>query len=425
MSKFIFVGYGFDDTLREARFSYRFSGGDIFVEKIIFDKHNGSYDKSAFERALFLAFILVGISYYKTQPVRDVEFQVDGIDEWQATFLNKVYQEGLGQFAFENNVTRAELAQFFATQQIKNKPLSDYVGAGIVSLQSGGKDSLLTASLLEINQHEFTSLYITNSHTYPKVIDQLPGDIAVARREIDLEGLMRTQGLNGHVPVTYIVMAIGLLQMILLNKSTLLTSIGHEGEEPHGWIADLPVNHQWSKTWVAERLFADYVHRYISADMQVGSGLRGQSELRVAELFVHHAWEKFGHSFSSCNVGNYKQGTGNEKLTWCGECAKCANSFLLFAPFVDAEELKVIFNGEDLFEKLSLADTFKGLLGINDAMKPFECVGEVDELRLAYQKAQERGGYSVLPFEVPSSSFDYMQTYPSQNVNALLGLNRE
>jgi hypothetical protein len=47
-------------------------------------------------------------------------------------------------------------------------------------------------------------------------------------------------------------------------------------------------------------------------------------------------------------------------------------------------------------------------------MKPFECVGEIDELRLAYHKAQTKDGYEPLPFEVPSSSFDYEQTYSAQ-----------
>ena len=44
-----------------------------------------------------------------------------------------------------------------------------------------------------------------------------------------------------------------------------------------------------------------------------------------------------------------------------------------------------------------------------------ECIGEIDELRLAYHMAQERGGYESLPFDVPKSDFDYMKVYPAQD----------
>jgi hypothetical protein len=134
----------------------------------------------------------------------------------------------------------------------------------------------------------------------------------------------------------------------------------------------------------------------------------------VAELFVKHSWESYGHEFSSCNVANYQQGEDNTELKWCGNCPKCANSYLLFAPFLPAGELKSIFNGQDLFAKASLELIFKGLLGIDNVPKPFECVGEIDELRLAYHRCQLKGDYQPLPFSVPDSAFDYMQTYPAQ-----------
>lgn len=365
-------------------------------------------------RALELAHLLIGTSYYKTFPVTEVEFWDGEIDDWQAHFLNKVYQEGLSQFAFENSLTRADLARFIKTGE--SKAAVEYRGRGVVSLQSGGKDSLLVASLLQEEEVDFSSLYISSGGQYPKVIDEIGKPVRLIRRQIDRDTLQHAAengGKNGHVPVTFIVLATSLVQAVLDGKNTVFAAIGHEGEEPHTWIGDLPVNHQWSKTWQAEQLFAEYVHRYISADIKVGSALRQYTELKVAELFVQKAWSKFGHSFSSCNVANYGQGINNEQLSWCGECPKCANSYLLFAPFVDPDELRDLFGKEDLFAKPSLTETFKGLLGIDDVMKPFECVGEVDELRLAYHKALQNG-YRPLVFNVPSSSFDYEREYDSQ-----------
>ena len=102
-------------------------------------------------------------------------------------------------------------------------------------------------------------------------------------------------------------------------------------------------------------------------------------------------------------------------LGWCGECAKCANSFLLFAPFVAFDDLIDVFNGENLLAKPGLAVVYKGLLGIDDVEKPFECVGEEAELRLAYQLARQNDSRYMLPFDVPGSTFDYEAEYPAQS----------
>ena len=415
MSLFTFESYDFDSTSGVASFCYRIGDDYTFVENVHFSEVPKNYNQEAFTRALFLAFVLIGTSYYKTFPTHEVEFHTGALDDWQAAFFNSVYQEGMSQFAFENKLSRDDLAHFVSTTADSSDPVS-YSGEGILALQSGGKDSLLTAALLEEQGIIFDSLYISSADTHPEVLDQLSGSLKVVQREIDRTALQVTKnagGLNGHVPVTYIVLAIATLQAILLGKEKVVVSIGHEGDEAHAYIGDLPVNHQWSKTWPAEQQFAEYVSRYIAPTIQIGSPLRALSELRISQLFAEHAWQRFGHNFSSCNVGNYTQGADNTSLTWCGNCPKCANAFLLFAPYVSYEELTKLFGGQDLFTRSDLKETFRGLLGIDGIMKPFECVGEIDELRYAYHLSDSQG-YARLSFEVPTSDFDPMRTYEFQ-----------
>lgn len=415
MTKFIFDSFGFEPATGEATFHYRTTEPDKDYTETITLQQADAYDEVVLDKVLFLAFMLIGVSYYKTFPTTEVEVR-HPLDDWQTAFFSRVYQEGLSQFAFENGKTRGDLAQFVASPNDDTIEAVAYEGEGIIALQSGGKDSLLTAQLLTEAGHDFTSLYITSGNSHPAVAEEVKGDLVTVTRSIDIatikEGLAEG-GLNGHVPVTYIVLSIGLLQAVLMGKNALLASIGHEGEEPHAWIDDLPVNHQWSKTWQAEQLFANYVTRYISPDLRVGSLLRKYSELRIAELFAEHCWSMYGHKFSSCNRANYGQGADNSTLTWCGDCPKCANSYLLFAPFVPADELRSLFGDQELFEKASLADTFKGLLGIDGVMKPFECIGEVDELRAAYHLAIGKD-FSPLPFDVPASMFDRFRLYEEQ-----------
>lgn len=414
MNEFIFESYSYDPENKRAEFNYGYGEGWQFQESYIFEKAADSYDAEALERVMRLAFLLVGTSYYKTFASKSAVIKPFTIDEWQAQFLNSVYQEGLSQFAFENQLSRADLVEFTATgAALTAEP---YSGKGMISLQSGGKDSLLTAKSLRERRIDFDSLYVTSSDHYPAIIDKIDAPVALIKRTIDRDRLIKASnegGKSGHIPITYIISSIALLQAILLGKNTVLLSIGHEGEEAHHVVGDLEVTHQWSKTWFAEQRMAEYVSRYISKDILIGSPLRKYSELRIAELFIDKAWTEFGHEFSSCNRANYQQGADNTTLKWCGECPKCANSYLLFAPFVNPDELRSLFNGQDLFEKPLLTETFKGLLGIDDVPKPFECIGEVDELRLAYH--QRRDGYGSLPFSVPMSEYDYLQEYPSQS----------
>lgn len=424
---FIFEGYSFDATTATAAFRYSFDARRSFVETVVFPVPDTDYAQATLESALQLAFYLAGISYYKTFPTKEVIFQTAQPDARQAEFLQTVYTYGFSQFMFENGLTPKQLASF-SGEGIRQRAAS-YRGDGMVALQSGGKDSLLLATLLEEKELTYTPWHVKYGPVYPVVLDGLRFPLRTVERHIDTAALKAATaegGLNGHVPITYIIMSYALIDAILHGQKTVLAAIGNEGEEPHDFIGDIPVNHQWSKTWAAEQLFAQYVAEYISPDLQVGSPLRGFSELRIAELFVEKCWQKYGRRFSSCNRANYQQGADNTQLAWCGECPKCANSYLLFAPFVEPIELQSLFGGQDLFAKPSLVETFKGLLGIDGVMKPLECVGEIEELRLAYHMARETYGTEryQLPFDVPVSNFDYQRKYPTQAWASLVAIEK-
>ena len=440
---FRFLSYYFDRSTYTATFVYQGIDNIIFTEKIFFAPKPGTNTSSfnllddpgltqLLDQAMFLAFILIGTSYYKAHPTKNIRLDRP-LDDFQARFFSTVFQEGLSQYAFENRLTRDKLATFKPTPGFQNKPAVEYRGQGVLALQSGGKDSLLVAELLNEHNINFVPWYISSSsdRSHPNVIDHLDDGFnhqkaSVVYRQIDHLHLQQTGGLNGHVPVTFIVESLALIQAILNNQNVILTSIGREGEEPHAMIGDLPVNHQWSKTWQAEQLMTEYIKRYLSPDLHLGSPIRHLSELRIADLFVQKCWQKYGYSFSSCNEANYKQNSQNSTLKWCGHCAKCANSYLLFCPFIPPQFLQSLFGDKDLFLDQNLTQIFKGLLGVGGEMKPFECVGSVEELRSAYHHRmitppiplpQSPGAtqttywqpvYANLPFRVPESDFNYL-----------------
>lgn len=409
---FTFESYEFNATTSTATFTYSFDKKRFYSEQVVFQPVD-AYDEHVLNRALQLAWMLTGISYYKSFPTRNIVVN-GGVSEFQADFFNMVYLHGLSQFVYENGLEPTDIAEFSSSRESIKGDL-EYTGDGTLVLQSGGKDSLLLAELLTQNNQDFTAWYMSQKTARPDVLNMIGSPIRQITRTIDRTALAQDKqdgGLNGHVPVTYITLAYAVVDAVLHNESIILTAIGREGEEPHAYMGDYAVTHQWSKTWHAEQRFAEYVKSVISSNLRVGSPLRGMSELKIAELFVKKLWQKVGHSFSSCNLANYKQGHDNQDLTWCGECPKCANSFVLFAAFVGPDELKKVF-GENLFKKASMQETYKGLFGVGDAEKPFECVGEIDELRKAYNLALSRG-YEPVSFDVPDSNFDKDTQSPMQ-----------
>ncbi|MCL2001959.1 Mur ligase family protein [Candidatus Saccharibacteria bacterium] len=405
-------------------------------------------DDCALGKALFLAYVLSGISYYKAFPSRHVRL-MEGVEllPAQVKLFDAAYQEGLGQFAYENKLTRADLAHFgeraapseqafgFDGYDFNGKTAAFRYSVGdlrftesvefaeadlrpkVISMQSGGKDSLLLATMLKEQGVNFAPWFVRSGEHHPKVLDKLD-NLLLATRKIDREGLAAAAekgGKNGHIPITYVLQSLALVQAVLLGAKTVLGAIGDEGTEPHsvlpplgkessaGYEPPLAVNHQWSKTREAEELYAKYIKSEIGEGYKVYSPLRNTSELTIAKMFVEKCWKEFGREFSSCNVANYRQHADNRELKWCGDCPKCANSFLLFAPWLSAEQLTPLFGGQDLFAKERLYHTFKGLLGIDGVEKPFECVGSVEELRTAYHLShpEEDGDYADLPFDVP------------------------
>src|SRR5690606_11803653 len=113
--------------------------------------------------------------------------------------------------------------------------------------------------------------------------------------------------------------------------------------------------------------------------------LRPLSELRIAELFAKVGFEKYKSLFSSCNRAFVLE---SKSMSWCGECSKCAFTFLILSPFIDQPELEKLWGGNNLLLDPSLEATYRQLLGI-EGDKPLDCVGEIKESRAAMRLAQE------------------------------------
>ena len=184
---------------------------------------------------------------------------------------------------------------------------------------------------------------------------------------------------NGHVPVTTMITLLAAVAAVASGRGGVALSNEHSSSLANLRWHNSDINHQWSKSWNAEKLIASAIAERVGEELVVASYLRDRSELWVAEAFSR--LPQYHHVFRSCNRA-FNQAPGERAPQWCGECDKCLFVNLVLAPFLSRPELWAIFSCEPLSDSAREAQ-LRTLVGLGDEHKPFECVGDPDESAVA------------------------------------------
>lgn len=385
---FVFGPYRADWKAGKLEFDYviTFKDGDDlkFTEKVEFAGGARSCDDILPHISLML-----GISYYKLYVPPEIKLNFSLAKE-QAEFWNTVYRKGLGEFWYRNGLTPRSPS--FPTSP-GLRPTSPYQGE--VSNKAllgigGGKESIVAAELLKKEGMKVTGFVVETqkaSKVIYDVIDALEIPVLTIKRFLDSKLFEAHPGsYNGHVPISAIYAWLGLLLAKLQGFSWV--AVGNEYSSNFGnveWHGET-INHQWAKSGEFEQLFQNYVRQCITPDITYFSPLRPFHEIRITEMLTQlPVWGKIKLKFSSCNRNFIIHGS---EVGWCGECPKCAFTFVMLAAFLPKEEVVQIF-GKDLFGDKNLVPLYKDLLG-EGAMKPFDCVGTFAEAQAALWKAGKR-----------------------------------
>jgi UDP-N-acetyl-alpha-D-muramoyl-L-alanyl-L-glutamate epimerase len=209
-----------------------------------------------------------------------------------------------------------------------------------------------------------------------------------AGREIDPQLLRSAElgFLNGHVPVTGIISAIGILAAVLDSRDAVVMSNEWSASIPTLEHEGKPVNHQYSKSASFEAAFRAVLAASPDGLPDYFSALRDRTELWVGDEFARLT--AYHGTFRSCNRA-FHIDPARRLDHWCGECDKCCFIDLILAPFMPAAALREVFGVvPEPLEVAGLAPKFRTLLG--SGTKPFECVGEVNECRAAVLLAARR-----------------------------------
>ena len=402
VKSFSFVSRSFDPTNGLVKLTYALDQ-QHFTEVIQLPRATATLDTDKVNAALRVLHLVAGISYYKAAVPAEIQDQTNSIDVTTAYFLTTLYRQGLGEFAYRNQIQLSSRIKFPQTASaaspspIKNVSTKakecEHTKKILVPL-GGGKDSLVTLDLFQAAGFEVTPIVVGRS----KIFDQLEqsSNLKLIRIERQLDPLLITlnqQGAyNGHIPISAILGAIFALYAVTNNIAAIVMSQEHSASFGNLFYDGIEINHQFSKSLDYERSFSELIKNQIDSQLEYFSLLRPLSELAICKQFAK--LKHYQQAFSSCNR-NFTHATPTIKSNWCGHCPKCTFVFLALAPFLSKNEILDIFKS-NVLEDPQNQDLFLELVGLS-GHKPFECVGEAKEAIAALFLLAEHPDWKTSP----------------------------
>lgn len=389
--QFIFESYHLNPTERTISLVYSFDGKQSFTETIALPDGEwveGILDSPALHNALFALHIIGGVSYYKAALCPTIVVKSGKLTKDQAHFWDTVYLNGLGELLYRNKLNPDRVAHFPVSSPDAPESSTSIVKKGKFLVPfGGGKDSIVTLELLR-KARVAQTLYRNGAHPFITEALEVTGLPSIqTERKLDpaLFELNKEGAINGHVPITTYLSFLTVVVGLLYGFEGVVWSNERSANFGNVSLFGKQINHQWSKSQEAEQAIRSYIAKYIAADFQYLNMLRPYSELKIAQIFT--SFPQYFLTTTSCNR-NWKISSATAHQHWCGECAKCAFSFLLFSAFLPLEKVTEIF-GKNLFEDSSLLALYKELAGL-EGIKPFDCVGTPEEVIAAFKLASKQ-----------------------------------
>lgn len=360
----------------------------------------GDWSAPAAYEAARLLFLLAGISYYKTAAPGTIDLGDHPVTEAERAFLLAYHLDGLGEFAYRNDLDLSGL-RIVGPSLSRERPVG-HEGSGPLIPFGGGVDSITSVELLAGRADR--ALFVVNrpgdrfdAIEKPAAVTGLP--VVRAERTLD-DQVLRSRELgflNGHVPVTGIISAMGLLAAVLTGRDALVMSNEWSASVGTVEVDGRWINHQWSKSMEFETALRGLVADAIGPGLDYFSLLRPYTELWIARRFA--GLPGYFDTFRSCNRAFHID--PHTRLDhWCGRCDKCCFIDLILAPFLSRDTLAGIFSATpEPLENPELVGKFRVLAGLSADAKPWECVGDTTECAAAVQLAvdrPDRAGSAVL-----------------------------
>jgi len=404
VSSFTFGTYAVNTTRSVLTFTYRveFKLGvtktftDRLYLKDVIPTQWETVPESVLEPTLQALLLMLGMNYWCAFPTKNIKIEGFTLTREQAEFWNTLYLNGLGEFFYLMKMDFRDLIAFPYDDTIASPAPTRYQRpARALLLNGAGKDSILTAEILKANNtpFDFFTFAPSPAHWRTATLVGVKTIVVTRRRDFWLEQYMPWFGVSNAYPSVSTFTFISVLLAELLGYNEIIFTNERSADMGNLTYLGLPVNHQWCKSSVAEKLINDYIQRYITPDIVTKSLLRHYSELDIIRRFV--AYPKYLAHVTSCNSYFWLPRPVQllqRKSYWCKRCPKCVFLFACYSAYVPKNELVKIFGG-NLYTQKHLLSLTRRILGI-EGFKPLDCVGEPEEMIVAMHYASSRGEYT-------------------------------
>lgn len=408
---FTFEEFTFEYENDALSFRYKFRLGEMitFRPSVIFippkTKGTNRLSDSQLKSFAFHIGMIELISYWKATCSPCVIIKPYKLTPEMVAWWKKLYFNGLGEFFYLNRI-EALTDNFMEIEgagvelppkvELKLNPKRVLVPVG------GGKDSVVTLELLKSGDFEVVPFIVNPRGASMNCIlkaGYCEDDIFRVKRTIDPQLLqLNSEGyLNGHTPFSALLAFVSLPSAAICGAAHI--ALSNESSANESTVPGSDINHQYSKTIDFENDFRFYLNKYINKTLNYFSFLRPLNELQISQRFSR--FPQHHEVFRSCNAGS--------KLDkWCGECPKCLFTAVMLAPFIGVNRVHQLL-GSDLLNDKRLLPVLDELTG-RAAVKPFECVGTIEEVSAALLKIADNGEWPALV----RLFIDAEQTAPSE-----------
>ncbi len=390
---FYYKNFSFNSETGVLKLTYQ-TGGHTFTEQITFPGAPFQLtptQKQTLEHIFLLTHIACGISYYKAFLPEEIQIESGKLTPGEATFFNTFYLNGLGEFAVRNNLDLRDKIHFPAENRTETAPFFPPLETQVLVPVGGGKDSCVTLELLRAENIPVTAFSVGNPRPIRECVAVSKCPHMVVTRTIDPLLIKLNQSgtvYNGHVPITGMIAFLLWISAVLNGFRFVAMSCESSANSGNMQMGDLIINHQYSKSFDFETAFYSLTQS-VTPEFRYFSLLRPIKEIEIAKLFGQLCSAYFP-VFTSCNKA-FKLDATKRIDFWCGMCDKCRFVFLILAPFIDKETLIELVGRNPLIDPTQV-EGYRELLGVS-GHKPFECVGEVDECRWAFNQLAKRNDW--------------------------------
>lgn len=319
------------------------------------------------------------------------------------TFLRlwqHIQQKVWAQWRYENDLPAykgPQLNHALSSQDLQPKVTNSINPENnILAFCGGGKDSLVAARMLETLELPYSSFVYSNSiygqaEKQHQIIDRLVSNLKPEKVHrqyvydsfVDCPILKLDSSINTKVLLAAETPSSIFASLpIVLAEGYQYIALAHEKSANVGNLiwqkTGEDVNHQWGKSFEAEQLLNTYIQNHLISNFAYFSLLQPIYDVLIFNLLQESLdLVPFTHS---CNIDK----------PWCKKCPKCAYVWLNYMAYLPVDLVNQIFDNTNLFDLPENQLWFKQMLGLGQHT-PFECIGQVEESRLALHLCKIKG----------------------------------